>query len=328
MSSQSGANKNDPESPPPRKRSRSCLSVIIVLILLVLAVTFIPHMLLAPPTQSAAPAPIDVEEKEPDEIASLPEGSITRSITQKIIDEADHPLIPLLKVAKEGHAKIEADIRGYTATVESQQRVDGVLGEEKTMQCKLLHGGEKDGIKTALSIYTKFVKPQNLAGQEAIWVDGKNEGKLIAHGSGMLNIKTLYLDPKGPIAMRGNRYPIQMLGMKSLLSQMIEKGKNDLKYDECIAKVKRGILIDGRQCTMMEITHPKPRKHFEYHIARIYIDDERNLPIGYEGYLWPEKEGQDPPLLEKYFYTDIELNPGLSKKDFNHRNPDYNYPRW
>ncbi len=73
---------------------------------------------------------------------------------------------------------------------------------------------------------------------------------------------------------------------------------------------------------------PKKRPHFEFHISKIYLDDKLGIPIAYEGYLWPENEGEDPPLLEKYYYTDIQLNVGLTDADFDPANEDYDYPAW
>ena len=265
---------------------------------------------------------------EDPELAEVPAHSVTRQVTQKIIDEAEHPLIPLLKVAQAGFDYVDQNVSDYTATIVSQVRTGDTLHEQKYMFCKLRHEVSDEGNPVPLSIYTCFLKPKSVAGQEAIWVRGQNDGKIIAHGSGLLNVKRLYLDRNGPIAMMGNRYSIDNLGMKGLVKKMIQKGRNDLSHGECIATVHRGVILDGHKCTVMEIKHPVKRDHFEFHIAKVYIDDERNLPIGYEGYLWPAKEGDEPPLLEKYYYTDIQLNVGLTDSDFDPGNEGYKFPKW
>ena len=104
--------------------------------------------------------------------------------------------------------------------------------------------------------------------------------------------------------------------------------RQDLKHGETSVKIKREVEINERLCTTFEVVHPVKRDHFEFHIARIYIDDELNIPIAYEGFLWPEKAGEEPVLLERYIYTEIKLNVGLTDKDFDPGNEEYNYPAW
>ena len=315
-----------------KRRNPSRLFVAAVVFVVALAgVVFAMQQLLRPKIVPDLAMPVAVEstERAIDPLEGIPESAITRSISQEIIDTADHPLKPPLEVARNGIKFLEENVQDYQCTIVSQALVDGVLGDEKYMCCKIRHE-KKIGDKTCVpfSIYTCFLKPEKLAGQEAIWVKGRNKGKIVAHGAGILNIKTLRLNPDGALAMKGNRYSMPNLGMKNLIAKLIEKGTNDLNYGECTATVKRGIVLDGHTCTMMEIVHPQPRDHFEYHIARIYIDDHRNFPIAYEGYLWPEKPGDPPVLLEKYYYTDIEINQGLKNIDFSSRNKAYDFPRW
>jgi len=136
----------------------------------------------------------------------------------------------------------------------------------------------------------------------------------------------LNLPVDGILAMREQLHPITMIGMKNLLRQTIAKGERDLSHDECDVAVHRGVEIEGRKCFMITITHPEPRDHFEFHIAKIFIDIERELPIGYEGYLWPEEEGGEPLLFERYIYTNLEVNVGLDDEDFDPANEAYGFP--
>lgn len=298
----------------------------------ILAATFLTPPKPEVPPGLDVPVAVNLDEQEvanvKDPLDGIPLTAITRDISQDAIDAAEHPLIPLIAVAKRGLKQIEETVHDYECAIASQVSVDDVLGEARHMYCKLRHERKVNGKTIPTGIYTRFLKPESLAGQEAIWVRGKNRGKIVAHGAGILNVKRLYLNPNGPLAMNGNRYSMPNLGMKQLIIKMIEKGEHDLKYGECEAKVKRRVEIDGHQCTMLEICHPVKRAHFEFHIARIYIDDFRNLPIAYEGYVWPESPNEEPPLLEKYYYTDIKLNVGLGNRAFNPANKEYNYPRW
>ena len=48
----------------------------------------------------------------------------------------------------------------------------------------------------------------------------------------------------------------------------------------------------------------------------IFVDDELRIPIRIEGYDWPQREGDQPRLLEEYTYTRLRLNVGLTDADF------------
>ena len=77
--------------------------------------------------------------------------------------------------------------------------------------------------------------------------------------------------------------------------------------------------------TCIQVVHPVPRKNFTFNVARVYVDDELNLPVRYESYDWPDKPGGKPILLEEYTYTDIKMNNGFSDMDFSENNPKYHF---
>ncbi len=265
----------------------------------------------------------------------LPNDQLRNSITDLFlkhpIEEADHPLDPALQVARKGLAHIRSEVQDYTATVVKQERIKGELLEEEFFECKIRHPSREDeGADTPLSFYLKFINPKRVAGREVIWVEGQNDGKLIAHeGGGILGMVRASLDPNDRIAMVGNLHPITELGMETLIVRMIEKGQRAKKLgkDNCQVTVDRSIKIDGHRGTRITITHPKQLEGYEFYQAVIFIDDELNLPVGYEGYLWPESDSGQPVLLERYFYSDIKTNLGLKDEDFDPDNPQYNFPR-
>ncbi|MDA7887734.1 DUF1571 domain-containing protein [bacterium] len=259
---------------------------------------------------------------------SLPANAITAEINQQLIDEAEHPFDPLLEIAARSIKFIDENVVDYRARLTSQVEFAGEIQSEKQLEVKIRHAEESEGVEVPFSVYTKFLSPKEAAGQEAIWIEGGNDGKLVAHTTGLLNVKRFYLDPSGPIAMKGNRYPIWEIGFRNLIVKMAEIGRADREHGECQVTVQRQVNINGCVCTMLEAIHPQQRDHFQFHIARIYIDDSRNIPVAYEGYGWPENPSDEPPLIEKYYYTEIELNIGLKDVDFSCDNTDYRYPAW
>jgi Protein of unknown function (DUF1571) len=258
----------------------------------------------------------------------VPLPGILADLNQAAIDAAAHPLEPVMQVAFRARALIESDLQDYTAVLVNEVRLDdGKLRGEQYVLCKVRHeqtGAE--GKTVPLSLYTCFLKPVSMQGQEAIWVKDRNDNRLVAHPAGLLNLTRVWLEPDGPIAMRGNRYPIWDLGIQNLLNKIIEKGERDLKEGDCEVRLDLHASINERRCVLIEVRHPVERPPFDFHIARIYVDVEEQLPVAYEGYLWPIEPGGEPPLLERYVYQQIVRNPGLTDADFDPDNPGYNYP--
>ena len=272
--------------------------------------------------------PEETGEKDRSTSVSVGPVRITDALSAEAIEAADHPLDPLMVLADNSMKIIDEKYQDYTVRIVSQVRTN-VLHDETIMFVKLRHEQTtEDGKEIPFSIFTRFLGPKSKVGQEAIWVDGQNDGNILGHATGLLNFKTVSLSPDSSFAMQGNRYPIYQLGFRNLIRKMKEFGENDRKYGECKVEIERDVLVDNRKCVLLTITHPEKREHFEYHIARIYIDEEFEIPIGYEGFLWPEKEGEEPPLLERYIYTQLELNGGLVDLDFDTANPKYDFPRY
>jgi hypothetical protein len=125
--------------------------------------------------------------------------------------------------------------------------------------------------------------------------------------------------------MRGNRYPITELGLLNLVRRLLEVGEKDAQYGECEVKSFPNAKINERVCTCLQIVHPVPRRNFLFNVARIFVDDELNVPIRYEAYDWPEQAGGQPELIEEYTYLNLKLNNGFTDADFDIRNPNYGF---
>lgn len=232
---------------------------------------------------------------------------------------AAHPLDPAIAMAKQGLANIQANIQDYSCTLVKQERINGELLPQEYMYMEVRNHREQDRkLVTPFSVYMFFLKPDTMKGREVIYVEGQNDGNLVAHeGGGLLRrIGAVKLKPEGPIAMRGNRYPITQVGIEFLISELIKKGERDRAHGECTVEFKEGVKINGRGCTMLEVTHPHPRPWFDFHIARVFIDDELNLPLRYEAYTWPTAAGSQPVLEECYTYLNMKVNIGLKDDNF------------
>ena len=99
----------------------------------------------------------------------------------------------------------------------------------------------------------------------------------------------------------------------------------DIKRGECKVTYFDGAKVADRSCRCLQVVHPVRRDYFRYHRARIFVDDELNLPIRYASFDWPVRPGADPPLIEEYSYLNLRLNVGLTDRDFEQTNPAYNF---
>src|SRR4029079_19061697 len=162
-----------------------------------------------------------------------------------------HPLDPALDMAKEGLKVVEDTLTDYTCTVVKQERIKGELQPQEFMDAKIRNRKLQDGkIIAPLSVYMKFVQPDNVKGREVVWVEGKNNNKLRAHEGGAAGrfLPSVWLDPDGALAMRDKLHPIYDMGIENLVLKLIERGEKERKFGECEVTFIPGARINGRLC--------------------------------------------------------------------------------
>lgn len=230
----------------------------------------------------------------------------------------EHPLEPALRMAYAAVANIDANIQDYSAVMVKRERIGNTLNEQEFMYIKIRH--------KPFSVYMYFLGPPKLRGQEAIYVEGQNNGNLLGHGVGIRKIAgTVPLQPTGALAMKGQRYPITEIGFLNLTKRLIQVAEQDKKYGECEVKFYQGAKINKRSATCIQVVHPVRRSNFRFNKALVFVDDELNIPVRYEAYDWPATPGGQPQLIEEYTYTDIKLNNGFTDADFDVKNPNYGF---
>jgi hypothetical protein len=219
-----------------------------------------------------------------------------------------HPLDPEIQRGKERLETMRREIKDYSCTFTKRERVNGKLLDYEQMFMKVRH--------EPFSIYMYFLAPKEVKGQQVVYVAGRNNGKLLAQPVGVLGVGGPYsLDPNGRFAMKNQRYPITNTGMLRLTEQLIQEGTRDRQFAEIELRYFKGAKVEDRTCTVTQVTHPQ-LPQFEYFMARIFVDDQWNLPIRFESYLWPSKPGGEALLLEEYTYTRLKLNNGFTDADF------------
>ncbi len=237
-----------------------------------------------------------------------------------------YPLDPILKLAREAKDRFDREVTDYAATLMKRERIRGKLTDEVTIQLKVRNRKVEDGERIRpMEVYLYFEAPKSVVGREVIWSEGRNQGKLVAHEGGLLNVMRVSLEPTSSLAMMGNKYPVTQIGIGNLLTKLIDKGERDRLVENCQVVVHAGHRVGDRSCQLIQVTHPELRDGLDFHVAQIFIDEERQIPLRYASYLWP-KGSEEPPLEEEYTYIDVTLNPGFSDEDFDPNNPKYDFP--
>ncbi|GAB4144163.1 MAG: DUF1571 domain-containing protein [Planctomycetaceae bacterium] len=234
---------------------------------------------------------------------------------------SSHALSPAILVAKSSAATL-SKVSDFTAVFQKMEMVKGKRYFDR-MAIKFR--------KTPFSVYLLFDKPHE--GQEVLYVAGKNDGKMLAHGGGVKKIAgTLKLEPTGKRAMKEGRYPITRIGIFKMLQAVLDQWERELKYDDIkLTYYPNAKLYDpGRQfppmeCKVYESRHTRRRRGVQFQITRLYIDKKSNFPVRVEQYGFPIRRGGKPVLLEEYTYWNIRPNVGLKDSDFDPKNPAYKF---
>jgi hypothetical protein len=225
----------------------------------------------------------------------------------------EHPLAPVIRSLKASQEEIDRNIRDYSCTLVKREFVDGALGEYQHIDMKIQH--------QPFSVYMKFLKP--FEGREVLYVDGQNNGSMIVLDAGIKRmLGKMTLDPKGALAMRGQRHPITDVGIRNLTEKLIKRWEAESQFAECEVTSNPDMKISGRKTTMVQVLHPVPRQNFQFHIARLFYDNELRIPIHFDAFSWPAQANGPPQPEESYTYTGLKINNSFPASAFDANNPE------
>ncbi len=203
--------------------------------------------------------------------------------------------------------KCHETVIDFTATFHKQERIDGKLRDEEVATMKWR--------RDPFSVYMKFVVGDK--GKEALYVDGQNGGKMRAHAGGLLSWIKLWVEPDSSRAMKDNLRPITKAGMTNMLSAALAVYEEAARNGDLKVEFLGTMTAAGRTCYGIKRTLPKKDIYPGKELV-LFIDCEKLVPVGADSYDW------DGQIMSKYRYADVKLNTGLTDKDFDWKNPDYN----
>jgi hypothetical protein len=194
----------------------------------------------------------------------------------------------------------------FTASFHKQERIEGKLRDEEAAHMKWR--------RDPFSVYMKFFMGDK--GKEALYVEGRNGGKLRAHAGGLISWIKLWVEPESSRAMKDNLRPITKAGFTNMLISALEVYEEAARNGDLKVEFLGTMTAAGRTCYGIKRTLPKKDIYPGKELV-LFIDCERLVPVGADSYDW------DGQLMSKYRYADLKLNAGLTDDDFDWKNKDY-----
>jgi hypothetical protein len=196
-------------------------------------------------------------------------------------------------------------IRGYWSVLEKQERTEGTLHPREVIKAAFR--------ARPYSVFMRWLQGARRA-RSALYVEGANGGKMLVRPAGLagLLVKVAPVDPNGPEAHQGGRYPITQFGLRETVQQTLRdwkaaREKGALKADYLgVAKVRP---TGDRPCYVLRRTLPEPDPEGVVETT-VYLDKESWFQVG------TELRGRGGALFGEYWYRDIQLNPAFPPNQF------------
>ncbi len=204
-------------------------------------------------------------------------------------------------------AKVRADsLEDYTVTLKKQERIVGVLYPVNIAFVKW---------KRPFSVYIKFLDGKD-RGREIIYIEGKNNNKMIVSPGGILGALTIKVSPDSLIAKKNNRHTITEAGMSNTIKRILSIIENEYgKPSSNMSVIFFGEeVFDNDKCIHIRIEKSSYAERTDVYLYRDSLFPHTIVSYG--------KKGE---LLELYRYSDIRTNVGLDNSDFDPMNEEYDF---
>jgi hypothetical protein len=225
--------------------------------------------------------------------------------------EQSHPLVPVLKLAAKSLEKLE-QVKDYESIVIKKEMVGGNMLITQ-MNIKLREE-PKD-------IYLKFIDPH--AGRQVLFSPNKRNGMMLVRETGIASIVgALEIDPNSDRVKSENRYTIHKIGLRNLLTILMERWLTETKLAGVDVKFFPDAKIGQQSVKVVKITYAQQREGARIQSSQLYIDNSTELPVRLQNWEWAKPE---PILVEDYYYSNLKTNVGLKDIDFDPTNPQYGF---
>lgn len=216
----------------------------------------------------------------------------------------------LLKVALQ---RCQNSVNDYTCVFTKQERIRGRLGEEQQIAVRFR--------EEPFSVMMEWTRNPGDA-KRVLYVQGQwqnDEGQPLAKiepqgAIARLLVKSVLLPINGPDARAVSRRTIDQFGFSNALKLIID-------YAHAATSAGQGSLtyqgegeLNGRPTWILKRTLPYTNDHGQWpdRVLVVHIDREWLLPLACYTYA----DDAQQVVLAKYVFSQVELNKGLSDRDF------------
>jgi len=309
-------------------RKHNCLAILISLVaIVVLYINFDPTPVGAGPMDQALLDAANATVNMTPVSASRPASQARSGAAAAQSTNDKHFLLLQVLLLEKAQHKLKS-IPGYTATFTKQERLGGCLCDSQVMNIKVRH--------EPFSVYMKWLVGDK--GRELLYVDGKNEGKMLVRVGGIRGrlLPALKLDPNGSMAMKESRYPITKAGLMELVNELLVYRRRDLEnHEQIVCTYIDDQLINKTPCHGFLLEYKNKAYSELYRKSLVMIDKKSGLPIFVKNFTWPHddvefataQEEDEATVIEQYVYSDIKMNPQLADADFDKANKKYSFRR-
>ena len=211
-------------------------------------------------------------------------------------------------------------------------------------------------------VYMKFVEPH--PGREGLYVRGANKNRLRAHKGSPPDV-VVSLNPYGRMAMIDNHHPITSFGLERMLEVAADNIRKAIERGDATLRLSHGGVVHGEPTWRIDIESASGGRRvtarryedlweFATRVGQnmyviLHHNDDIDSPtdiqpgqqifvphyyasrgeyhIGKRTFMLIKARSWDHngKLYESYEYPELELNPGLTDRDFDYRNGDYDF---
>ncbi len=199
------------------------------------------------------------------------------------------------------------EVHGYRAIMQKTERINGTLQPPEVID---VYFREKPH-----SVLLRWKRGARKA-EAALYVEGANNGKMLARPNGLIARKlagdVVTRDVAGSDARQSGRYPLDQFGIKKGTERTLAaweaaraQGKLSVKHlpDQTLAQA------GGRPCFVLRRTYAAPENDGVTELT-IYIDKQNWLQVG------SILKGGEGQLIGEYYFQILELNPTFPPGQF------------
>ncbi|GAH66739.1 unnamed protein product, partial [marine sediment metagenome] len=193
-----------------------------------------------------------------------------------------------------------ASVRTLRATFARRERL---RGKKKLGARQVIFLRER---KKPFSIYMQWLDGPG-KNRRIAYIEGRNNGKFEATAGGALGWIVRNMAPDDPAVFKTSRHTILEAGLGVLMRKIDKQFRAAGRYAR--SKYKGKVDFHGRTCHKFYRYVPQRPGRYCWKLE-VLIDEELGFPLYVKFWDW---QGE---AFEEYSYTDIELNPGYTDKDF------------